>query len=99
MTGTSGEKRIPKDSNGQNISVENREKIFITGVLDVASFDDTFVEAETELGALLIRGENLKIERLSLEQHELSLTGYILACEYEDKKKASGKGILSRMFK
>lgn len=50
MTGTSGEKRIPKDSNGQNINVENREKIFISGVLDVASFDDTFVEAETELG-------------------------------------------------
>lgn len=89
---------IPEKSNGQNIFIENRERIDVTGVIDVISFDDNFVEAETELGNFLIRGENLKIEKLNLEEKELALTGYILSCEYAEVKK-SGKNIFTRMFK
>ncbi len=93
------ERRVPVKMNGQNINVENREKIKITGVTDVASFDEKYVDVDTELGRMLVRGEGLKIGRLSLEQHELVITGYIYSCEYEDKNKASGKGIFKRMFR
>lgn len=89
---------IPGKSNGQNICIENREHIKITGVSDVISFDDNFVEAETELGNLLIRGENLKIEKLNLEDKELLLNGYIASCEYAETKK-NGKSIFTRMFR
>ena len=44
----------------QNIVLENREKLNITGVLDVLSFDDQIVILETELGLLTVKGENLK---------------------------------------
>ena len=89
---------IPEKSNGQNVFMENREKIKITGVSDVISFDDNFVEAETELGNMLIRGEKLKIEKLNLDEKELSLNGYIFSCEYAEVKK-TGKNIFTRMFK
>ena len=89
---------IPEKSSGQNISIENREKIKVTGVSDVISFDDNFVEAETELGNLLIRGENLKIEKLNLEEKELALAGYITSCEYAQLKK-NGKKVFTRMFR
>ena len=49
----------------QNIVLENREKLSISGVLDVLSFDDQIVIVETELGLLTIKGENLKINKLS----------------------------------
>lgn len=34
----------------QNIVLENREKLSISGVLDVLSFDDQIIIVETELG-------------------------------------------------
>ena len=45
----------------QNVFLENREKVSISGVLDVFSFDDQIIIIETELGLLTIKGENLKI--------------------------------------
>ena len=38
----------------QNIILENREKLSISGVLDVLSFDDQIVILETELGLLTV---------------------------------------------
>ncbi len=46
----------------QNVILENREKLTISGVLDVLSFDDQIVIVETELGLLTVKGENLRGE-------------------------------------
>lgn len=90
--------KVPSKLNGQDINIQNREKIKITGVNDVIGFDETFVDIETELGKMIIRGEGLKIARLSLEQHELVVNGYVYSCEYEDISK-NKKGIMGRMFR
>ena len=59
----------------QNIVLENREKLSISGVLDVLSFDDQIVIVETELGLLTIKGENLKINKLSIDTEEVIVEG------------------------
>ena len=51
----------------QNLILENREKLSISGVLDVLSFDDQIVILETELGMLTIKGEDLRINKLSID--------------------------------
>ena len=51
----------------QNLVLENREKLNVSGVNDVLSFDDQVVIMETELGLLTIKGENLKINKLSID--------------------------------
>ena len=51
----------------QNIVLENREKLSISGVLDVLSFDDQIIIVETELGLLTIKGEDLRINKLSID--------------------------------
>lgn len=90
--------RVPAKLNGQDINIQNREKIKVTGVNDVIGFDESFVDVETELGKMLIKGEGLKIARLSLEQHELIISGYIYSCEYEDSSK-NKKKLVGRIFK
>ena len=90
--------KVPAKLNGQDLNIQNREKIRVTGVNDIIGFDETFVDIDTELGKMLIRGEGLKIARLSLEQHELVVNGYIYSCEYEDTNKAK-KGIVGRIFR
>ena len=82
----------------QNISMENREILKISGVKDVKSFNENIVEAETVLGKLTIKGEGIKIARLSLDEHVLDLTGYMYSCEYEDKSKLNKRGRFGGMF-
>ena len=52
----------------QNLILENREKLSISGVLDVLSFDDQVVILETELGLLTVKGENIRINKLSINE-------------------------------
>lgn len=85
----------------QNLILENREKLSISGVLDVLSFDDQIVILETELGLLTVKGENLRINKLSLDTADVIVDGEIYNMGYSDKeieKKNSG-GILGKIFK
>lgn len=84
----------------QNIVLENREKLNITGVLDVLSFDDQIVILETELGLLTVKGENLRINKLSLDTSEVTVDGEISQMSYSEKdgNEKSG-GILGKIFK
>lgn len=84
----------------QNLILENREKLSISGVLDVLSFDDQVVVVETELGLLNIKGENLKINKLSIDTSEVIIEGNICELAYSEKnfEKNSG-GFLGKIFK
>lgn len=42
----------------QNIVLENREKLNVTGINDILSFDDQVVILSTDLGMLTIKGLN-----------------------------------------
>ena len=84
----------------QNIILENREKLNITGIQDVFSFDDQIIIVQTELGLLTIKGENLKINKLSLDTSDFVVDGYISSLTYtnSDNIKKS-QGLLSKIFK
>ncbi len=85
----------------QNLVLENREKLSISGVLDVLSFDDQIVILETELGLLTVKGENLRINKLSLDTADVIVDGEIYNLGYSEKNldKKSGGGILGKIFK
>jgi sporulation protein YabP len=84
----------------QNIVLENREKLSISGVLDVLSFDDQVVILETELGLLTVKGDNLRINKLSIDTSEVVVEGEIFNLAYSEndlEKKSSG--FLGKIFK
>lgn len=83
----------------QNLVLENREKLNVSGVNDVLSFDDQVVIIETELGLLTIKGDNLKINKLSIDTSEVSVEGTINNLTYSDHQAKSEGGILGKIFK
>lgn len=85
----------------QNLILENRERLSVSGVIDVESFNDECVIVDTELGVLIIRGEDLHINKLNLDSSELSVDGDIISCEYSDREgsKSKGLGFFGKMFK
>lgn len=84
----------------QNVILENREKLSISGVLDVLSFDDQIVILETELGLLTVKGDNLRINKLSLDTAEVIVDGEIYNIGYSEKdtNQKSG-GFLGKIFR
>ena len=85
----------------QNLILENREKLSISGVKDVLSFDDLVVMVETELGLLTVKGENLRINKLSIDTSEVIVEGEISYLAYSDKEQSKVKGgsLISKIFK
>lgn len=92
---------LPNSNIIQNLILENREKLSISGVLDVLSFDDQIVILETELGLLTVKGENLRINKLSLDTAEVIVDGEIYNLGYSDKEleKKNGGGFFNKIFK
>ena len=84
----------------QNLILENRGKLSISGVLDVLSFDDQVIMVETELGLLTIKGEKLRITKLSIDTSEVIVEGNIAYLAYSNKEIEKNKGsIISKIFK
>lgn len=85
----------------QNVILENRGKLSISGVLDVLSFDDQVVILETELGLLTVKGENIRINKLSIDTSEVIVEGSISSLAYSDKEseKQKGSSLLGKIFK
>ena len=84
----------------QNIILENRGKLIISGVNDVLSFDDQVVMLETELGLLTVKGENIRINKLSIDTSEVIIEGEISYLAYSDKEIEKNKGnLISKIFK
>ncbi|NPV71083.1 MAG: sporulation protein YabP [Firmicutes bacterium] len=85
------------------IHVVNREKITIRGVLRVESFDDQEIVMDTDYGALTVRGEELTIKQLDVDDGSFSVDGLVHGFQYSpdvgSRSKRKGKGILERLFR
>lgn len=68
------------------LSVENRQRLNATGVLDVDHFDEHTVVILTNLGVLTVEGENLHINRLNVENGDIAIEGEIDRLGYADLK-------------
>ena len=68
----------------QNLILENRKRLSVSGVEEVEGFDEQSVQIRTALGVLVVRGERLHVENLSVESGDLLVTGEISEMDYED---------------
>lgn len=83
------------------VLMDERNRISLTGVLDVFAFDEENIVTETELGMLTIKGINLHVNKLNLEKGELEVDGEMDSISYSDSGgyNKSKSSILARLFK
>ena len=79
------EERLP-----HKLTLDERKKLTLTGVTEVISFEDSLVALHTNLGTLMIHGENLQLKSLSLEGGQVAVEGNISAFIYEDPRSSGG---------
>ena len=82
-----------------NLIMENRGKLTLTGVIDIHSFDDELVLVETNMGILTIKGNDLKMNKLNLDNNELVVEGKIAALIYSEADLSKKGGMFGKIFK
>lgn len=87
------EKMLP-----HHILLEGRANLTVSGVEEVESFDENAIVMATGKGTLVVRGEGLHIEKLSLDGGDLKVEGTVDSLTYEDDGREKG-GFLSRLLR
>ena len=81
-----------------HLILEDRERLTVSGVEDVESFDENTIVMNTAQGSLIVRGEGLHIEKLSLDGGDLKVEGSVESLTYEEINRGKG-GLLSRLLR
>lgn len=82
------------------VTIENRNRITVTEVDDVESFDEERVVVYTSMGTLTITGYEFRISKLNVDDGQLMLEGEVDSIEYSDTERADKSGgFFGRLFK
>lgn len=79
------------------LRLENRARLNVTGVREVESFDESAVVLHTAKGVLVIRGQSLHLQTLSIDGGQVAVDGTVDALVYEETQKQGG--FFSRLFR
>lgn len=90
------EKRMP-----HNLILEEKNKLSITQVADVDTFDEGKIVLFTADDTIVIEGYDLHIQKLDVTGGELSITGEVVSILYtgRDGYGKKGKGFFKKMLK
>ena len=81
-----------------SLSLEDRKKLTLSGVLEVVNFDDEKISLNTILGNLAIKGEGLKMNKLDVQNGDVIIIGYISSMIYSGKDgKKSKESIIKKI--
>ena len=88
-------------SYNHSITLNERKNITITGVKKIDSFDDEEFLLETNMGYIVIKGQELEIINLVSYQGNVSIKGKINSLNYMESanKKDKDDSIICKLFK
>ena len=82
-------------SQTQTLTLQNRNKLTLTGVTKVISVKDDLAQLETNMGVLQAYGKDIQLVSLELDKGEIELKGDFVSFKYGDKNFS----FLKRLFK
>lgn len=72
------------------LTLNERKALTMSGVSEVISFDEDSVVLRTELGTLIVQGQQLQLKTLSLEGGQVAVEGNVAALIYEEPRARLG---------
>lgn len=77
--------------------LNDRRQLAMTGVSEVVNFDEGAVVLRTQLGTLVIQGQDLQLKTLCPEGGKVEVEGTISAMHYQEAR--PGEGWLRRLLR
>lgn len=85
--------------NMQMLSLENRQTLRLSGVIEIIGFTDELITLYTNMGDLRIRGENLEVNKAFTEKGNIEINGYVKSLSYSNNKEKYADNFISRIFR
>jgi len=87
-----------KNKMPHNLFMNDCEKLTLTGVNDVKEFDDKSIICFTDKGELVIKGTQLKVDKMDTVSGDMEVCGRISALIYTGEAKRTNS-VFSKLFK
>ena len=71
-----------------SLTLHSRSRLTMTGVAEVAGFDENTVVLRTAMGLLTVQGQDLRLKALSPEGGNMVVEGTVSALHYEEPRPA-----------
>ncbi len=86
---------------GHVVTISERKNIVISGVKKIESFDNEEFLMETNMGYIVLKGEELEIIKLDTYQGNVSIKGKVNSLAYMESlsKKNKEDGVFNKLFK
>ena len=68
------------------LTLENREKLTVSGVEDVLNFDEGGVVLKTVMGVLTVEGNGMRIINLNVDTKEIEIEGTVYGMMYSGER-------------
>ena len=81
------------------VIIDNREKTEVSDIVEIDSFDEAEVRATLKQGAMVIKGENLNIQKLDLQEGTATIAGTINSLMYVKGKTKGEHGLIAKIMK
>ena len=90
------------DRKAHKVSIDERQRLTVTAVEDMDSFNENEVIFLTGAGMMTVTGEDLHISRLNLDDGTIVIEGTIESLDYADHEElrmAGKRGLFGKVFK
>lgn len=82
------------------LKINDRREIFLTGIKKISSFDNEEFLMESNMGIILLKGNNLEILKLDTHDGNVKIKGKINSFTYLDNEsKQNTEGFFTKLFK
>lgn len=83
------------------VNLAGRQELSVSGVTHVEHYNNHEVVVATNMGFLIITGEDLSIDHLSIEEGRLEVRGLIASLTYTDQERGSprGRGLWQKLLR
>lgn len=88
-----------KGQHNHFVHIDNRERIEITGVTRVDTFNDDNVILHTIMGVINIKGKDMKVNKLNVDTGDMLIEGRINSMQYLSKDNEKKGSFIKNLFK
>ena len=79
------------------VRLENRNDLVMSGICEVLSYDDGYMELALAEGGVTVEGEGLRITEFDSARGLLSASGTVSAVIYNDRVQKKRNGLFGRL--
>lgn len=87
------------EGKSHRLILEERSQLRVCGVTEILHFDEEEIAVATDLGELTIRGQGLHLNKIDVEDGELSVEGDLEGLSYSSGPANHQEGWLARLFR